>query len=237
MYIIAICDNEITVCEILRKYLREGLKGTVCLSLFKDCSKLLELIDRGERHFDGIFIDISNAEGLAAMKKIIDRNPESALIPMTSSFESCEGIFDSKPCFFIKKPISKERVEKAVEILEKHLREKEQEKLYVRLNSTEGIFLIKGEIVYIESMGHKLRIHTMSDVYEIYERLDNLQDKLGSSFVRCHKSFLINVRYIKSMTASSMKLSTGKEILISRLKRKQVKEFFSESGDRFSAQE
>ncbi len=229
MYIIAICDNEQIVCETLMEYLRESLDETVCISCFNDCFGLLHILERGERHFDGIFIDINNIEGLAAMKEIIDCNSEAAVVPMTSTFESCESIFDSKPCFFITKPICKGRVEKAAEMLKRQLGEMAQKKIFVKLNSTDGIFLIKGDIVYVESMGHKLCIYTNSNKYEIYERLDNLQERLGTSFIRCHKSYLINLRYIESVTASSLKLSTGKEIIVSRLKRKFVRDFFSES--------
>lgn len=78
------------------------------------------------------------------------------------------------------------------------------------------------EIVFCEIIDRKVYLHlTSSEVVDYYERIEHLETKLGSSFFRCHRSFLINLRHLKSYKNSTAYMENGRQIPVSRLRSKE----------------
>ena len=57
-----------------------------------------------------------------------------------------------------------------------------------------------------------------------YGRLDNLEKRLPDYFLRCHKSFLVNMKKIECIKGNEIYLYTGEEIRISRNKKNEAKD-------------
>ena len=55
-----------------------------------------------------------------------------------------------------------------------------------------------------------------------------MQERLGSSFIRCHKSYLVNIKYISERVNQEFLLINGAKIPISKTKLKEVREWFTE---------
>jgi len=56
------------------------------------------------------------------------------------------------------------------------------------------------EILWVESEGNYLKIHTVAESFQIRETMTNFSAKLNPElFLRIHKSFLVNVSQIKEM--------------------------------------
>ena len=90
------------------------------------------------------------------------------------------------------------------------------------------------EIVYLESLGHTVVIHTREEVVTVYEKLDRLTPRLPEGFLRCHKSFLVNMRRIRRFQAQDVLLDTGAAIPLSRSRSAEAKaEYFRYMGKIF----
>ncbi len=64
-----------------------------------------------------------------------------------------------------------------------------------------------------------------TEVIECYGSLKNYEKQLERlNFVRCHKSYLVNCRYIRSMSGKEVKLDNGVLIPLSKYKKDAVKE-------------
>ena len=63
-----------------------------------------------------------------------------------------------------------------------------------------------------------------SEVVDFYDRIENLEERLDSRFFRCHRSYLINMQYLKSYKNGVAYMEGGKEIPISRLRSKAFSE-------------
>ena len=51
---------------------------------------------------------------------------------------------------------------------------------------------------YIETFGRNLMVHTENENMVAYRRMRDFESELSaSSFVRCHASFLVNLRFVK----------------------------------------
>jgi pSer/pThr/pTyr-binding forkhead associated (FHA) protein len=72
------------------------------------------------------------------------------------------------------------------------------------------------EILYFESNLRKVIIHTVSQNYEYYERLDTLEHLLNTKgFIRCHQSYLASTANISSYSDTNLTIA-GRTLPISR---------------------
>ncbi len=78
------------------------------------------------------------------------------------------------------------------------------------------------DIVFCEIIDRKIYLHLISsEVIDFYDRIENLEAKLNNRFFRCHRSFLINLRYLKGYKNGIAYMENGKEIPVSRLRSKE----------------
>lgn len=81
-------------------------------------------------------------------------------------------------------------------------------------------------IIYIESNKHRLNFITneeQSSNYTIYDKLDNIEKKFDAfNFLRIHKSYLVNVKYIVKIKKYKIVLVDGMILPISRSKYKNT---------------
>ena len=70
-------------------------------------------------------------------------------------------------------------------------------------------------------------IHTSSGKITLRKKISEIEELLPSEyFVRCHRSYIVNVKYIKSILKNHVLLEDGVEIPISRGKYKEIKDAF-----------
>lgn len=80
------------------------------------------------------------------------------------------------------------------------------------------------DIVYIESERRVLNIYTVAEAIRTYGKLADLEGSLPADFVRCHKSFLVNMRYIKVIGQGELRLAQGESVPVSQSRRRQTQE-------------
>ena len=86
----------------------------------------------------------------------------------------------------------------------------------------ESLIVSFEEIVFCEIINRKVYIHlASSEVIDFYERIENLETKLDNRFFRCHRSFLINLQYLKGYKNKTAYMERGREIPVSRLRSKE----------------
>lgn len=86
------------------------------------------------------------------------------------------------------------------------------------------------DIVYMETNDHHVLFHMNNG--QIYKKLANfnsLTPPIGGSkeLFQCHKSYVVNGRYIKDMAQNSFVLQDGRKISISKPNRKNARNFYS----------
>ena len=73
------------------------------------------------------------------------------------------------------------------------------------------------DIYYFEIKGRMVDVHGAEDVFTYYERIGELEDKLGGKgFFRCHKSYLINLKYVDGYNRQEAILENGEKIVIAK---------------------
>lgn len=93
----------------------------------------------------------------------------------------------------------------------------------------EDISVMRDDIVYVETeknVSHGITYHTLGgSVITIISTLDVEQKKLGDSFIRVHRSYLVNKRHILGMKEGFLKLSNQQEVPCSFRMRSEVKKW------------
>ena len=85
----------------------------------------------------------------------------------------------------------------------------------LRCRNHKQIFYLD-EILYLESRAHRTMIHTYEGEEVCRDKISDLEQRMGDTFVRCHQSFLVNMKYIRRIENESFKLENGEEISISK---------------------
>ena len=224
-----ICDDNCEVNDFIRNKIAEKYGNSVETLLFTDAVKLIEYIK--EEHIpDVIIMDIcfENANGIACLREISDLIENIPVIFITGYMEYCQDIFlGFKPWGLLTKPIDEEKLYYHTDNLVTQYDGKYRTiKIFFGRDSFD---IQTGDIEYVESSGRK-SLYYMRDkkIFEEYIKLDKVSEKLKTGFIRCHKSYLVNLDYVKDVTDSDIVLKSGELIPISRSCKDAVKNDYFE---------
>lgn len=80
----------------------------------------------------------------------------------------------------------------------------------------ETVCLDRRKILYLESSVRILKLVSLDGEYRFYGSLDKIQEALGERFLRCHKSFLVNIAQVLKFSGGRIVLQGGMEVPVSR---------------------
>lgn len=214
---IAVCDDE----EIIREQIRQLVKRNV-----PDCH--IELYAAGEellaeeRTFDLVFLDIQmeGLNGMETARALRAKCRETLFIFITGFTEYVFEAFDVSAFHYLIKPLEEEKLKEVLdralaEIKRRKVQEKKQLLIHTRSRS---VNLEQGDILYLESRGKKVEIHTLQETIEVYASISKLGEELGSGFYRCHRGYLVNMAYIAEYRTDLIRLSNGEEVYLAKEK-------------------
>jgi two-component system response regulator LytT len=232
---IIICDNDRQTLGVIEKWIRNSYQDQRYPIVFFQSGK--ELI-KGSKHFNEndsyiafMNLKLEDESGTETAKELQKRIGNLAIIYISETLEYAEDFFDSDPVYFLLKPLDKTMLEKAFEkALIRLIKNKNQFLQVVCKREICRIFY--DEISYIESDGRKVRIHCYLGMIECYEKINELEKRLQKEFIRCHKSFLVNLEYVRGIKGREINLLGGEKIPVSRAKnnmtRQRILDFFQQ---------
>lgn len=228
---ILLCDNERDILnstrEKIEKTLNELMSDEKNIVLgFENFFSLLDYIEGRDLSADGIFMNINLMENLETNGvDIIAKIKETKNIHIffyAGSIEYDEDIFMAEPFDFAVKPVYNEKL-KNILIGLKNTIDSEAGKIIV-IKAINGIYRVMlDEIDYAESNGRYVYMYTRREKIITIDRLDNVLNKLGNGFARCHKSFIVNWNKIRYYNGDRIVLFDQREIPVSKKWRHDIK--------------
>ena len=230
---IVICDDSIEdlikIEKFLQKYLQLYTEINMETEKFSDPSRLYEKICHKELAdiyiLDMIMsektgIDIGSLLGRSANKSVI--------IYITSSDDFALEAYRVHAARYLLKPV---REEEFFEAMDYALSCTEVKKGPVYLVKTKDGFVSVpySRIEYIENASRILDIHMTDgeDVKSIFIRQSfdlELEELLrDKNFLQVHKSFVVNIKYVKKMTQNNIIMESGKSVPVSKARSAGVK--------------
>ena len=162
-----------------------------------------------KHHPQVVFLDIDmpKRDGLSCAKEICAIKSDTAIIFATVHDGYMSDAFELYAYDYLVKPFKAERVYQTLARLETILSAAESkqrrtisEKLTIK-NRDGIVFLKPSDIIFIERNDRVSTIVTVDDEYQTTESLNNLEEQLDPAmFMRSHRSFLINIAYVRKAT-------------------------------------
>lgn len=221
---IAICDDERIFTDIFREKLEMtaekcGIECTV--SAFLNGAEMISMLNR----FDAVFLDVDmpGLSGEETAEYIIGLEKTLPIIFVTNHDDFVFSSFRYRPFGFLRKRYIDSELEDIIKRLDKYLAE--IERCYTFNSHNKLISVRFNDINYIEVYGHETLVHTANAVLTTSKALSAIEKELSEyGFIRTHKSYIVNTRYIFSVERNSIILSNGENLPVGRNKLTDVKQ-------------
>ena len=146
---------------------------------------------------DVLFLDInlnSNLTGCDVADLVRKKNKNIYIIFLTGHLEYALLAYKYKTFDYLPKPIIDERLEETILRLVEDMSEEKPQ--FIKLNNNKTI-INANDINYIKKDGMKLVFCTSNKNYETYSSFSKFETCLPENFVRCHKSYIVNINNVK----------------------------------------
>lgn len=220
----AICDDEPhMVQEIsnhLSQYMNEKQITSYCVNSFSSGRSLLE----NGCDFDVIFLDIQmeQPDGMETAKILRQRKNHSLLIFVTVLKEYVFDAFEVEAYDYLIKPLDRGHFNKTMDRAVRTLEQRAAKSIAVWRGASCEIILL-AQIVYCEVQGRKIYIHQNDGkITDYYEKLEDLERRMDGRFFKCHRSYLVNLEYVRGCHSGQVILPQGDKIPVSRLRERDL---------------
>lgn len=212
---VAICEDDTADQQMLTSLLADyfnhyALSFTV--SVFPSSKDLLRVLPA--RNFSLLFLDIflDKTNGMELARHIRSLGFDVPIIFTTMSRDFAVESYEVNALYYIVKPVTGEKLAAAMKKTVENLTAR-QHCLEV-VSGRETLRVCFQDILYAEAFGNQIILHTLQGDLPTYQSLNTLLKQSGDSFLRCHRSFLVNMDYIKKVDKKDFVLTSGDRVPI-----------------------
>lgn len=231
---VALCDDDVSslnqTTHFLEQYQRERNQEISC-TVFYNPLELLAELEKGTS-FDILFLDIimPGEDGISTAKEIRQYDSNVKIIFLTTSSEFAVQSYTVDAYFYQLKPICKENLFRLMDSAISDCKKEKKESLIVRCKS--GITrIVLDQLEYCEVTGRKLFFYLEDGkVLECSGSLEELCNELAQypNFLRPHRSFVINMEYVESISSRAITMTNSLKIPIPHGKYTEIKNRYLE---------
>ena len=228
---IAICEDQIIQINLLNNKIKKWSdeKGVrVSIDNFKSAESFLFKWEDYDK-YDIIFLDIklSQMSGLELSNLIREKNKSVKIVFVTGIFKYASHGYKVGALHYLMKPINTEDLYFCLDKTQEEINKKEKLGMIVLETAKKSIKLSYNDIHYCIMFSPYIDIHTDLEKITVRKKISEIESMLPDErFVRCHRSYIVNIKYIKSIEKCNLVLEIGVKIPISRGKFKELNEVF-----------
>lgn len=227
---IAVCDDDkkdiARLKKLIEAYDADNNIG-FSVSEYESGTEMLKAVSSGE-DVNIIFLDINmdDMDGLSVAKKIREEMDDVPIVLVTAFMTYALDGYKVKASRFLIKDDLDKTFDECMDDICKDIRKKSKT---IAFNCVEGEMRLKAsDIILIETSGHKNLIKLKNETYQIYEKLDVLEELLkGYGFLRTHNSFLVNMAHIRGINSYVLTLDDGRQLPVPKARYKQVRQEYA----------
>ncbi|MFQ8921369.1 MAG: LytR/AlgR family response regulator transcription factor [Clostridium paraputrificum] len=219
---ICLCDDDVNVLNYYSSRISD-LSGknnyAFKIETFRSGESLIFELEDNPNRFNIIIIDIlmKNINGIETTKILRKYGYNGIIIFLTSSKEFALDSFRVEPLNYILKNDSDDRFNniflKAAEQVYKN-----SNKNIIVLSKPQSKVINLDTIIYMESLNKKVILHKISgETEEVNCVFKDIYEKVREhGFIRCHKSYIVNIKYVKTFNKLECRLQRDFIIPIGR---------------------
>lgn len=223
---IAICDDNEDQIKELRRLLGEwSADQPFALDIDEYISAESFLFSYPDKPCDLILLDIEmkRLNGMELAKKLRDRGDMLPILFITGYSEYMSDGYEVEALHYLLKPVDKTKL---FAVLDRYIRRRAPEN-EIMLTCDEGSLHISPEmIVYCEAVGKKTHVHLQDKTLVCTMGIGSMKNILPEGFIFSHRSYIVNLRYVRSIGKAEIALDNGASIPLSRRLYKDVNDRF-----------
>ena len=216
----------IAVCDDTIQYMRQTVALLEQWSEEKDIAIKVDFFDNGDsllnslshQPYDLIFLDIimPMLSGIDTCAEIRKENRQTKIIFLSVSPEFGVDAFRVKANGYLLKPLDPAAL---YALMDEYLLEKEENSGFLIAKSMSMVRKVPLHMIsYLEAQNKRILIYTSdgstltvtTPLHQLVPQLDN------PCFFQCHRSYIVNMNYIRSLSKNELTMSDGCNIPISR---------------------
>jgi two-component system response regulator LytT len=231
MLTIAVCDDRVSDIELLESLIQDYCRRVfyeINMMNFLSGEDLVECYIEDNIKFDIVFLDIymGGDNGIITAKKIREYDSQCKIIFITTSLDHALDSFSVFPFNYLIKPITPKVFDPIFEKALLNIDKEKQKSITIKTKAKVHTIFYK-DIKFLDSDGRKINMHTIQMDIDFYSKLDDIEAKINDErFLRCHKSFLVNIDYIASVGEFAFILLDNTEVPIKQRDFANIKKIY-----------
>ena len=204
-----IIDDDIVSVKLITHFI-SNTEGLTLLEAFTDPIAGTNYIRKNIQEIGLIFLDVEMPEmtGIELLESFKEMPP---VILITSKENYAVKAFEHQVAHYLVKPIDYGKFLKAIDRVYQQNNSAGSEDLDYIFIKENGVLnkVAHHDILYCEALGDYVKVHTKEKVHVANSTMKNIEDKLKThkQFIRIHRSYIINVNYLKNFDSESCYLS------------------------------
>ena len=170
------------------------------------------LFDGEDEYFDILLLDIEmgRMNGVELAKKLRRDGGDEQIIFITGYPDFISDGYDVSALHYLLKPFNRNKL---FEVLDRAVARLRREPPTVLLSSGKETYTLKTDsIVYGESDGHYVLLHTRDEEIRLRMTVSELEETLGEGFCRPSRSFIVGLAHISRITKTDVVLDSGASV-------------------------
>ena len=207
---IAICDDDRNMSAEIEKTAEDCRSmSDIETEVFDSGSALVEEIEKGGS-YQIYLLDVMmpGMDGFDTAEKIREKDDSAVIIFITSNKEMMQKAFDVRAFNYLIKGSDPAKIE---EVIRRAISYVSDRMSYFSYQKSNDRFMVRsGDIIYLESRLRKIKIITKDGEDEFYDTMENVLKRLNPEiFARIHKSFIVNLEYVRKLSGNELSLNDG----------------------------
>lgn len=160
-------------------------------------------------------VEMPGLNGMELAKRLRQLHDDTPLVFITGYSDYMAEGYDVAALHYLLKPVSEQALERVLNRTLEQLRHQRKFLLCTSDGVTQKLYF--DEILYVEVFSHTVTIHGDGGKdYLLHMTIRELEQELGNTFCRCHRSFLVNLARIHQIKKTDILLDSGVVVPMSR---------------------
>ena len=209
---IAVCDDDINQVNALKAILREW-NSLVTIDEYSSAEQFLFCYPDHPCDLLLLDIEMGDMNGMELAHKLRENGDFLPIVFITGYSEFMQDGYDVEALHYLMKPVDRNKL---LAVLDRcSQRSTANRAVFPAEDGSVCIDIFN--IVYLEAFGKKTQITLKDGSKEMCAcGLSAAAEKLNSDFISCHRSYLVNIRYIRNISRKEIVLDSGEAIPLSR---------------------
>lgn len=224
---VAVCEDNEEQCTAMRRLLDLWSSDKpFALVIDEYISAEAFLFAYPEKPCDLLILDIEmgGINGMELAKRLREKSDMLPILFVTGFSDYMNEGYEVEALHYLLKPVDKDKL---FGVLDRYIKKRRPDKEIILKSENETLRLPSDGIAYCEAMGKKTSVFPINgSPKECDLGINDIKSLLPEEFIFTHRSYIVNLRYVKIIRKTELELDSGAVIPVSRRLYKEINEKF-----------